>query len=70
MKYRILEDPPLFIPQYKRFFFWQDFFKIREWMGFLYYSKEAFTSLESARKFLDGEINKKSNKKQTKIYPH
>lgn len=70
MKYRILEDSPLFIPQYKRLFFWQDFFKIRKWMGFLYRSKEAFSSLEGARKFLDEEINKKSNKKQTKIYPH
>ena len=71
MKYRILEESPLFIPQYRRFFFWRDFFKIREWMGLIYHSKEAFSSLGDARKFLDELMNNNAAKKaKAKVYPH
>lgn len=71
MKYRIIQDEMLFVPQYRSFFFWRNFDKIREFLGLTYYSKEAFLNLAQARAFIDDKINEKAAKKlKPIIYPH
>lgn len=67
MKYRILQEPHLFTPQYKWLFWWHEFPKVREFMGMNYYSKEAFSSFQEAKDFIDEQIKERQSAKSPTI---